>query len=374
MTMTARSGFNPEPRPQVEKFEPYLPGRSLEQVKREYGLKAVVKMASNENALGPSPKAVAALKACASRVHRYPDGYSTDLRRALAKALGVRFEQVVLGAGSDELIELLGKAYLTPADEIIVSEHAFVRYRMAGDLMGATVKTVAMKGYTHDLAAMAAAATDKTKFVFVANPNNPTGTYNTHDEVEEFLITLPARVVPVFDEAYFEYARLKKDYPDSLGFFKAGRTLVVLRTFSKIHGLAGLRVGYGVMPDGLVETLDRVRPPFNVSVPAQAAALAALGDRTHVRRSLKLAQTEGRRLEKALSAMRVEWVPSAANFLLVNVEPQRGTDVYQALLRRGVIVRALEEYGLPNYVRVTVGLPRENRLFLKAFEEVRKAL
>jgi histidinol-phosphate aminotransferase len=280
--------------------------------------------------------------------------------------------QVILGAGSDELIELLGKTYLTPEDEIVVSEHAFIRYRMAGELMGSRVVSVPMKDLKHDLEAMARAVTSKTKFVFIANPNNPTGTYNTHDELEEFLITLPARVVAVLDEAYFEYARTKKDYPDSLEFFKSGRNLIVLRTFSKIHGLAGLRVGYGIGPESLIQTLDRVRPPFNVSLAGQAAAEAALGDAGQVKRSLRLVQTEMRKMEKALKALRVDYVPSAGNFLLIDVEPQRGADVFQALLKKGVIVRAVEEYGLPFYIRVTIGLPAENALFLKAFREVRE--
>jgi histidinol-phosphate aminotransferase len=363
-----------KPRPQVADFEPYLPGRSLEQVKRQYGLKRVVKLASNENALGPSRKAQAALKAAAGRMFRYPDGASTDLRAALAKHLGVKPSQVMAGAGSDELIEILGKAYLNPGDEIVVSEHAFVRYAMAGQLMGAKVVSVPMKDLRHDLVAMAAAVTARTKFVFVANPNNPTGTYNTADELEEFLITLPARVVAVIDEAYFEYARSRKDYPDSLEFFKAGRNLVTLRTFSKIHGLAGLRVGYGVAPESIVETVDRVRPPFNVSLAAQLAAVAALQDRPHAERTRRLAESEKKRVLKALAAMRLECAPSAANFLLIDVEPQRGADVFAALLKRGVIVRAVDEYDLPYHIRVTLGLPEENNLFLKALKEVRKTI
>ncbi|HRY30678.1 MAG TPA: histidinol-phosphate transaminase, partial [Elusimicrobiota bacterium] len=246
---TSNDRFVPSPRPQVEHFEPYLPGRSMGQIKKEYGLKRVIKLASNENPLGPSPRAIAALRKHAPAMHLYPDGASTDLRRAVSEHLGVKFGQVILGAGSDEIIELLGKTYLAPEDDIVVSAHAFIRYRMAGELMGARVRTVPMKNLTHDLDALAAAVSDKTKFVFVANPNNPTGTYNTRADMERFLSSLPAHAVPVIDEAYFEYARMKKDYPDSLDFFKAGRNVVVLRTFSKIHGLAGLRVGYGVAPE-----------------------------------------------------------------------------------------------------------------------------
>jgi histidinol-phosphate aminotransferase len=346
----------------------------LEQIKKQFGLKRVVKLASNENALGPSRRAATALRGSAGRAHRYPDGFSTDLRAALARKLGVKPEQVMAGAGSDELIELLAKAYLNPSDEIVVSQHAFIRYAMAGELMGAKVVAVPMKDLKHDLPAMAAAVTERTKFVFVANPNNPTGTYNTKRELDEFLAALPDRVVPVLDEAYFEFARSRKDYPDSLDYFRSGRVLVALRTFSKIYGLAGLRVGYGVAPASLVETIDRVRPPFNVSLAAQAAAAAALGDEDHVRRSVSLVEREKKRIEKELRALRVECVPSAGNFLLFNAAPQRGEEVFRELLKRGVIVRSVDEYGLPGYARVTVGLPEENAFFLKHFKEVRRSL
>jgi histidinol-phosphate aminotransferase len=358
------------PRPQIARFAPYIPGRSLESVKREYGLSRVVKLASNENPLGPSPKAAAALRAAAGKVNLYPDGFSTALRETLAKSLRVRLTEVTVGAGSDELIEILGKAYLNPGDDIVVSEHAFLRYKMAGELMGARVIEVPMKNDTHDLEAMARAVTDRTKLVFIANPNNPTGTYNTHDEMEEFLITLPARVLAVIDEAYFEYARARPDYPDAIDFFRSGRNLIALRTFSKIHGLAGVRLGYGVAPEPVIATLERVRPPFNVSTPAQAAGIAALGDRGHVRRSAGLVAKEKALLEKALKGMGIPFFPSVGNFLLMDVSPRRGADVFEALMKKGVIVRAMNEYGYPHHIRVTVGKPAENRLFLKVFREV----
>jgi len=363
-----------EPRPALANFEPYMPGRSMDQIKKEFGLTKVIKLASNENPLGPSPKAAAAVKNAAAKSYLYPDGFGTELRKGLANHLGVKPSQVMMGAGSDELIEILAKAYLNPGDEIVVSAHAFIRYQMAGELMDAKVVTVPMKDLRHDLEAMSAAVTAKTKLIFIANPNNPTGTYNNHDEVEEFLITLPARVLPVFDEAYFEYAKPVKDYPDSLAFFKAGRSLVTLRTFSKIYGLAGLRVGYGVAAENIVETIERVRPPFNVSSPAQAAALASLADKNQVKRSVRLVATEMPKLVKALKELRVECVPSVGNFLLVNVAPQRGRDVFQAMLKKGVIVRSVDEYGFASHIRVTVGRPEENRMFLKAFKEVRAAL
>jgi histidinol-phosphate aminotransferase len=233
------------PRREIAQFTPYVPGRDMDTVKKMYGLKRVVKLASNENALGPSPKAAAALRAAAGGVHLYPDGFSTTPPARWRNVhMKVKTTQVCVGAGSDELIEILAKAYLTPADEIVVSEHAFLRYKMAGDLMGSKVVTVPMNVMTHDLEAMAAAVTPRTKFVFIANPNNPTGTYNTKSELEEFLITLPARVVAVVDEAYFEFARPPTITPSAIDFFKAGRNLVVLRTFSKAYGLAGVRLGY----------------------------------------------------------------------------------------------------------------------------------
>lgn len=362
------------PRREVADFEPYIPGRDMETVKKMYRLKTVVKLASNENPLGPSPKARAALRAASDRLHRYPDGFSVALRETLAKKLGVKTSQLMLGAGSDELIELLAKTFLNPGDEIIVSDHAFIRYKMAGELMGARVITVPTTDLTHDLEAMAAAVTPRTKFLFVANPNNPTGTYNTREQLEEFLITLPARVVPVVDEAYFEFARTRKDYPNAIDFFKAGRNLVVLRTFSKAYGLAGIRLGYGVAPEPMVDAVERVRPPFNISIPAQAAGQAALADTAHIRRTVTLVEREKKKLLQALKTLGTPGIPSAGNFVLIPIAPQKGQDLFEALLRRGVIVRAMDEYGLPEHIRVTIGRPEENRQFLNAYRQARSSI
>jgi histidinol-phosphate aminotransferase len=360
-----------KPRREVAGFEPYLPGRSLEQVKREYNLKKVVKLASNENSWGPSPRVIDVLRQTAGQVFRYPDGFSTDLRKALVRELGVKITQITLGAGSDEIIEMLAKVYLNPGDQMVVSEHAFIRYQMAGELMGASVVTVPMKNLTHDLGAMARAVTARTKFVFVASPNNPTGTYNTIQEMKAFLKALPTSVLPVIDEAYFEYARDQPNYPDAVELFKSGRPLVALRTFSKAYALAGVRLGYGVAPEDLVEALERVRPPFNMSVPAQVAGIAALEDKTHVRKSVRLTQKEKTRVGKALTALGFSWTPSAGNFLLVKVYPRRGTEVFDSLVRKGVIVRSLDEYNLPHHIRVTIGRSEENRMFLNAIKEVK---
>lgn len=359
------------PRVAVGKFEPYLPGRSREQVMKDYGLKKVVKLASNENPLGPSPKALAAAKKAAGRVNLYPDSASADLRAAVARHAGLPVSRVTLGNGSDELIELLGRAYLTPPDNVVVSRHAFTRYKMSADMMDAeTIEVPMAPGFKHDLAAMARAVTPRTKLVFLANPNNPTGTYNTAAEISAFLDDLPRHVLAVLDEAYFEYARLKRDYADGLTLLKQGRRLMVLRTFSKAYGLAGLRLGWGAGPQDIIDSLERIRPPFNLNLPAQAAGVAALADQAHVRRTVKEMASEMRKLEKALTARGIPWVPSAGNFILMETAPRRGAEVFQALLKRGVIVRAMDEYGLGQYVRVTIGRPAENKLFLKALDQL----
>jgi histidinol-phosphate aminotransferase len=374
----ANSNFQRLVRPQVENFEPYLPGRSMESVRRERGLKHIIKLASNENALGPSAKALKALAAASRQYFRYPDGASTSLRIALARQAGVEIKDVIIGAGSDELIELLAKTFLEPADSIVVSNHAFIRYQLAAELMGANVIHVPMTAYKHDLEAMAAAVAPNTKMLFIANPNNPTGTYNANSELLALLTKIAALnqtrarpVLVVIDEAYYEYARaLAKDYPDTLALRKKFSNLVILRTFSKAHALAGLRVGYGFAAPALIEAMDRVRPPFNVSIAGQAAAEASLGDAAHLRRAVSLVVAGRKMLEPALTRLGVAIVPSIANFYLVDVSPRRGADVFESLLNRGIIVRSMGEYGFPNHIRVTFGLPTENKAFLKAFTEV----
>ena len=364
-------------RPEVRDFEPYLPGKPIDEVRRELGLKKVVKLASNENALGTSPKAKKALAASAGESFRYPEGPGTLLRRALAKKLGVSDKEVILGAGSDEIIEVLAKAFFNREDEIIVSKHAFIRYKMAADLMGARTLEIPMRNDKHDLQAMAARIGAKTKAIFIANPNNPTGTYNTRSEVADFIDAYRASASPsrppfiVFDEAYYEFARaFAKDYPESLEDFKRGMNVVVLRTFSKAYGLAGLRAGYGVARKEVVDVMDRVRPPFNVSSAAQAAARAALEDPAHVRKSAAVAAKGMKYLTGELDELNIPYLRSIGNFILIDVSPKKGKDVFAGLLKKGVVVRAMDEYGFPERVRVSVGLPQENAFFIKCLKEL----
>jgi histidinol-phosphate aminotransferase len=354
-------------RKSVLDFQPYLPGKPIDDVKRELGLVRVDKLASNENPLGPSPRAVSAMKRFLNQVNLYPDGSGFYLKKVLAGRLKVKPENIILGSGTDEIIEIIGKTFLNPTDEIIVSEHAFIRYEMAGELMGCQVKKVPMKNFTHNLEAMKKAVTSSTKIVFIANPNNPTGTYVIEEEVEEFMRDLPEEIMVVFDEAYREYVT-RKDYPKTLPYVKKGRTVIVLRTFSKIYGLAGLRIGYGIGKSKLIQFMERIRPPFNTNSLAQIAALASLSDETHLKRSRRLVGNERKYLENNLEKMGIEFIPSAANYILIKVG--NGKNAFEKLLKKGIIVRPMMEYDLPEFIRVTIGLPQQNKRFLNALSEV----
>lgn len=357
-------------RPELERFDVYKPGLSIQQIRRQLGLKEVLKLASNECALGPSKKGRAAYKKASNDIFRYPESRSSDLRAVIAERFKRDIGEVIVGNGSDEIIDLLARTFLNPGDEVIVSASGFLQYRIAAQLMGAKVVTVPLKNWKCDLEGMAAAVTGRTKLIYVANPNNPTGTYATVSEVERFLTQVPERVLPVFDEAYFEYAATNEDYPSVVDEFFKRRSVVVLRTFSKAYGLAGLRVGYGVAPEWCVAELDKARPPFNVSVPAQAAALAALTDLAHVREVVKLNSQEREKMTTELQTMGFSVIPSAANFILFSVEPKTGYRVFEDLLRKGIIARSVDEYGLPGYLRVSIGRATENKKFLEALREV----
>jgi histidinol-phosphate aminotransferase len=347
---------------------PYVPGKPIEEVERELGISDSVKVASNENPLGPSPKAVRALQAALGGVHRYPDGSGHVLRHALARHWGVSPDQVVLGNGSNELLELVGRCFLSPGDEVVYAAQSFVVYDMVAQFTGASKRVVPLKDYAHDLDAMRAAVGARTKLVFLANPNNPTGTAVSARRLEAFLTALPDETVAVLDEAYYEYMPAEQR-PDALRLVHAGRPVLVLRTFSKVYGLAGLRLGYGIGPEPLVALLNRLRAPFNTNSLAQAAAIAALDDVEHVGRSLAVNAAGLKQLTQECEALGLRVAPSAANFVLVDLGRPAGP-VTAALLQRGVIVRPVANYGYPNHLRITVGTPAENERCLVALRGV----
>jgi histidinol-phosphate aminotransferase len=350
----------------VHGVAPYEPGRPIEEVAREMGIEdadSVVKLASNENALGPSRKAMAAMRAGARRMHRYPDGGAVALKQALAAKLGVGPEQIVAGNGSNELIELLAHVFLGPDTGIVMADRAFVVYRLAAAMSGARVVDVPMRDFTHDLDAMLAAIRPETRLVFIANPNNPTSTMVDGEAIDRFMDAAPGHVVVCFDEAYVELLPPELQ-PDTLKHVRAGRKAVVLRTFSKTYGLAGLRLGYAVAPEECARLLDRARQPFNVNAMAQAAALAALEDDAHVARTRGMVRRGIRFLESEFDRMGLPFVPATANFILVEVGD--GRQVFQRMQKLGVIVRPMDQYGLPAHVRITVGTRGENRQCVEA--------
>ena len=352
---------------QLRDLAVYEPGKPIEETARELGADAdkIIKLASNENPLGPSPKALAAMHAALECAHLYPDGGGFYLREALAAKLGVTREHLILGSGSNEIIEFFGHAFLNRGDDVITSEHAFIAYKLVAAVFGARTIEVPSPDLRHDLDGIVAAITPKTRLIFIANPNNPTGTLAGQDEIDRFVERVPPNIVVVFDEAYFEYL---DNPPDTLRFVLAGRNVAVLRTFSKIQGLASLRIGYGIARPELIQALQKARQPFNVNGIAQAAALAGLEDDEH-RRETKQITDEGRAyLEQEFAAMNVRFVPSAANFVLVNVGD--GAKVFRALLERHIIVRALKGYHLPEWIRISVGTMEQNRRCIAALKEV----
>jgi histidinol-phosphate aminotransferase len=322
-----------------------------------------IKLASNENPLAPSDRVQSAVRAALGTLNRYPDGSAFYLRQALAKKHGVSAEQVILGNGSNELIELLTRTFLKPGDEAVVPHPSFVVYPMIVQAAGGIRVMVMLKDYRLDLEAMARAMTPLTKLVFIANPNNPTATIVTADEVEQFMSRVPERTIVVFDEAYFEFAQ-GPDFPDTLNYVKQGRKVLVLRTFSKANSLAGLRVGYGVADADAVSLMNRIRQPFNVNSLAQAAALAALDDDAHVLECVRMIEAGRHFLYDEFKALGLKYVPSRANFILLDVG-RSATEIYQKLLHEGVIVRPMTAFGMETTLRITVGTPAENRRLVK---------
>lgn len=351
----------------IRTIVPYSPGKPLEELERELGISGSIKLASNENALGPSPKAVAAVKKVLAGIHRYPDGSGYHLTRALSKKYGVEPSRLILGNGSNELIELAVRAFVRPGDEVVSADPSFVVYRMVTQAAGGENIIVPCRDNRHDLDAMADRITPRTRIVFIANPNNPTGTMNTKAEMDRFLDRVPDHVLVAVDEAYCEYVT-HAEYPDSLEHLRAGKDLLVLRTFSKIYGLAALRIGYGIGAPEVVDALNRVRQPFNTNSLGQAGALAALGDYKHVERSIAL-NNEGKRfLCQSFDNLGVSYAPTEANFIYFETG-RDARELYDLLLRKGVIIRPMGGTKL----RVTIGLPEENQRFVSELEKVLKA-
>jgi histidinol-phosphate aminotransferase len=352
---------------QLKDLVAYEPGKPIEEVARERGLRPeeIIKMASNENPLGPSPKALLAMQEAVKEVHIYPDGGGWKLRRAIAEKFGLELNNVILGSGSNEVIEFIGHAFLKPGDNIITAEHAFLVYKLMAKVFGADTIEVPDPGLIHDLDAMAAAITPNTKEIFIANPNNPTGTLVTQEQIDRFMEKVPPHVMVVFDEAYYEFL---DNPPDTLKYVREGRNVIILRTFSKIQGLAGLRIGYGLGKPEIIEILQRTRQPFNTNSIAQAGALAGLLDEEHQNETKRITD-EGRAfLEAQFSAMGLSYVPSYANFVLVKVGD--GNEVFRRMMDKGVIVRAMAAYKLPEWVRISVGTPEQCERCIQVLKEV----
>lgn len=348
--------------PHVLNLVAYEPGKPVEELAREMGLKPseIIKLASNENPLGPSPAALQAMRETLERSHFYPDGGGWALRNAIAEKHGLERSNVILGNGSNEIIEFIGHAFLKPGDEVVTAGHAFAVYSLMAQLFGAKTVEVPDPGFTHDLDAMLAAITPRTRQVFIANPNNPTGTLVGQESIDRFMERVPDHVLVIFDEAYHEFL---DNPPDVIRYVRENRNVVVMRTFSKIQGLANLRIGYGLAPARMAEVLQKTRQPFNANGIAQAGALAGLADEDHMRRTRELTHEGRDYLQAEFTAMGLAFVPSAANFVLVHVGD--GDAVFKALLRRGLIVRAMRSYKLPEWIRVSVGTMEQNRAFIE---------
>jgi histidinol-phosphate aminotransferase len=359
--------------PGIRGLHPYQPGKPIEELERELGIANIIKLASNENPLGPSPVALTAVTDAAKDIWLYPDGNGFRLKQRLAQLHGVDLAAITLGNGSSDLLEFVVRVLVNPGDEVLYSQHAFAIYPIVTRAAGGVPVETPAKDWGYDLDALLAAITDKSRVIFIANPNNPTGTYVRGEALEAFLQAVPAQVVVVVDEAYFDYASHPAtgavDYPDTSQWLGRYPNLMVTRTFSKSYGLAGLRVGYGVCHPQLADLMNRVRPPFNVNSLALAGAEAALGDTAHLARSVAMNAEGLRQLEAGFEAMGLDYIPSVGNFISVDVR-REAAPLFTALLHEGVIVRPVANYGMPHHLRVTVGRPEENSRFLAALAKV----
>jgi len=356
--------------PGVCGLRPYEPGKPVEELERELGLSHIVKLASNENPLGPSSKVLDAISAALPELSRYPDGNGFSLKQVLAEKHSVSLEQVTIGNGSNDILELLTRAFVSPDNEVVFSQHAFAVYPIVTQAVGAKAVVVPAKKWGNDLDAMLLAISEKTRVVFVANPNNPTGTCKAKNALKDFIKAVPDHVIVVIDEAYFEYAQmLYPDYESAENYLASTPNLVVTRTFSKAYGLAALRVGYSLSSVEIADFLNRVRQPFNVNSLAMVAAVAALSDEQYLSDTLTLNQSGLEQYHQACIELGLEWIPTAANFICINVK-QSGREVFEKLLQLGVIVRPVDNYDMPEFIRVTVGSEEENQRCIDALTEV----
>ncbi|MDD5567774.1 MAG: histidinol-phosphate transaminase [Candidatus Omnitrophica bacterium] len=354
-------------RKNIFKISPYVGGKPIEETKRQFGLKKVVKLASNENPLGASPKAVEAIRRASYGINRYPDSQSFYLKKRLAKFLNVNSANLVLGNGSDELIDIVIKTFVEDDENIVTSEVTFLEYEILASVYGRKLIKVPLRYFKYDLESMKKKINKKTKLVFIANPNNPTGTYVTKFELRDFMNALPPSALLVIDEAYDAFIDVD-DYPDMLDSFR-NKNIIILKTFSKSYGLAGLRIGYAVLDDELAGLMERVRQPFNINSLAQAGAQAALDDKEFLRKTRKLVLEGKDYLYDNLKKLGLAYVPSITNFILVDVG-QDGVEVFNRMLRFGVIVRDMKQYGLKNFIRVTIGTKKENERFIRVLKKI----
>ncbi|WP_027085988.1 histidinol-phosphate transaminase [Cohnella panacarvi] len=353
----------------LNRMKPYSPGKPIWEVQRELGLDRVVKLASNENPLGPSPKAAEAIRKLLADLHRYPDAQAVDLRAAIAGRYGLASEQIIVTNGGDELITLVSEAFIDAGDEIIIPSPSFSEYEFGGRLMGAAIRNVALtENGQYNVAAILEAVNERTKIVYLCSPNNPTGTILRKSALSELLHALPRNVLVVYDSAYSHFVT-EGDYSDGMEFVKAGYPVIVLQTFSKIYGLAGIRVGFGVASPSIIRAVLQVKEPFNVNALAQAAAAAAIEDENHVLKSRRLVEEERLRLYRGFEELGLSYTPSMSNFILVHLG-EEAEQRYVELMRRGIIVRSGIAWGLPQHVRISVGTPEENRLLLQALRSI----
>ncbi|MGI6712166.1 MAG: histidinol-phosphate transaminase [Bacillota bacterium] len=349
---------------------PYVPGKPVEEVQRELGLQNVIKLASNESPLGPSKKAIEVMqRVAADGISMYPDGSHYCLKKVLAKHLGVGENNLIIGNGTDEILKLIEETYIYPDDEIIMADPSFSGYLLGTQLMGGKVVKVPLdQNYTHNLDAMLEAITERTKIIFICNPNNPTGTIIVKGQLDRFLDAVPEDILVVIDEAYYEYVE-NKEYPNSIEYIKEGKNVMVTRTFSKIYGLGGLRIGYGIANENIISLINRARMPFNVNTMAQVAAIASIQDSEQVPKSFRVNKEGKEYLYKEFDKMGLFYIPTEANFIFVDIGVNaRG--VYEALLEKGIIVRTGDNFGKPTFIRVTIGKPEENKRFIQSLKEI----